>query len=62
VNNGVCTVRATVQAEATTLELLGREGVFSEVTGFAYTPRDARVQIASGAGRRFALAGAKCER
>jgi 5-deoxy-glucuronate isomerase len=62
VNNGVCTVRATVQAEATTLELLGREGVFSEVTGFAYTPRDARVQIASGAGRRFALAGAKCGR
>ncbi|GAB2953867.1 hypothetical protein GCM10023080_010820 [Streptomyces pseudoechinosporeus] len=61
-NHGVCTGRATVRAEATTVELLGREGVFSKVTGFAYAPREARVQIASGAGGRFALAGAKCER
>ncbi len=32
------------------------------VFDFAYVPRDARPQIASGAGGRFALAGAKCER
>ncbi|WP_425264647.1 5-deoxy-glucuronate isomerase [Streptomyces curacoi] len=43
-------------------QLLGRENVFSGVTDFAYVPRDARAQIASGAGGRFALAGAKCER
>jgi 5-deoxy-glucuronate isomerase len=36
--------------------------VFTSVTDFAYVPRDARAQIASGAGGRFALAGAKCER
>lgn len=43
-------------------ELLGRESVFSGVSDFAYVPRDAHAQIASGAGGRFALAGAKCER
>jgi 5-deoxy-glucuronate isomerase len=53
---------ATVRIEDKTLELLGREDVFSAVTDFAYAPRDAQVQIASGAGGRFALAGAKCER
>jgi 5-deoxy-glucuronate isomerase len=36
--------------------------VFGGVTDFAYVPRDARAQIASGAEGRFALAGAKCER
>ncbi|GGZ57638.1 5-deoxy-glucuronate isomerase [Streptomyces inusitatus] len=45
-----------------TFELLGRESVFGQVTDFAYLPRDAQAQIASGAGGRFALAGAKCER
>ncbi|MER6910745.1 5-deoxy-glucuronate isomerase [Streptomyces sp. NPDC000594] len=45
-----------------TFELLGRESVFSGVTDFAYLPRDARAQITSGAGGRFALAGAKCGR
>ena len=56
--SGGCTVRAAGEI----FELLGRENVFSAVTDFAYVPRDARVQIASGAGGRFALAGAKCER
>ncbi|MGX1543348.1 5-deoxy-glucuronate isomerase [Streptomyces adustus] len=55
---GGCTVRT----ERREFQLLGRESVFSEVTDFAYVPRDAQVQIASGAGGRFALAGAKCER
>ncbi|MEU3276116.1 5-deoxy-glucuronate isomerase [Streptomyces antibioticus] len=55
---GGCTVRT----EGTEFQLLGRESVFASVTDFAYVPRDARVQIASGAGGRFALAGAKCER
>ncbi|MFJ8647146.1 5-deoxy-glucuronate isomerase [Streptomyces sp. NPDC093546] len=43
-------------------ELAGRASVFSDVSDFAYVPRDAHAQIASGAGGRFALAGARCER
>ncbi|MFJ4573193.1 5-deoxy-glucuronate isomerase [Streptomyces sp. NPDC088846] len=52
----------TVHTSGEIFELLGRESVFSGVSDFAYVPRDARAQIASGAGGRFALAGAKCER
>nr|WSY54779.1 5-deoxy-glucuronate isomerase [Streptomyces sp. NBC_00886] len=55
---GGCTVRI----EDEEFQFLGRESVFAGVTDFAYVPRDARAQIASGAGGRFALAGAKCER
>ncbi len=52
----------TVYTDGMTVELLGRESVFDGVSDFAYVPRDAHAQIASGAGGRFALAGAKCER
>lgn len=52
----------TVQVGGDTLRLLGRESVFASVTDFAYVPRDARAEISSDAGGRFALAGAKCER
>jgi len=55
---GGCTVRIADEE----FQLLGREGVFAGVSDFAYVPRDAQAQIASGAGGRFALAGAKCER
>ncbi|NEE07826.1 5-deoxy-glucuronate isomerase, partial [Streptomyces sp. SID7499] len=55
---GACTVRTAGE----TFELLGRESVFGGVSDFAYVPRDSHAQIASGAGGRFALAGAKCER
>ncbi|GAA1168852.1 5-deoxy-glucuronate isomerase [Streptomyces hebeiensis] len=55
---GGCTVRT----EDEFFELLGRRSVFGGATDFAYVPRDAHAQIASGAGGRFALAGAKCER
>lgn len=55
---GGCTVRVAEQ----TFHLLGRDSVFASVSDFAYLPRDARAQIASGAGGRFALAGAKCGR
>ncbi|MGW3505283.1 5-deoxy-glucuronate isomerase, partial [Streptomyces globisporus] len=55
---GGCTVRIAGE----TFELRGRESVFSGVSDFAYVPRDARAEISSGAGGRFALAGAKCER
>ena len=43
-------------------QLLGRESVFAESPTSRTCPRDAQAQIASGAGGRFALAGAKCER
>jgi 5-deoxy-glucuronate isomerase len=52
----------TVQVEGSEFQLLGRESVFGGVSDFAYVPRDTQAQIASGAGGRFALAGAKCER
>ncbi|MFE2069817.1 5-deoxy-glucuronate isomerase [Streptomyces sp. NPDC059467] len=55
---GGCTVRT----EGQEFQILGRESVFSGVSDFVYVPRDAQAQIASGAGGRFALAGAKCER
>src|SRR5690349_12187034 len=55
---GACTVRI----EDEEFQILGRKSVFSGVSDFAYVPRDAHAQIASGAGGRFALAGAKCER
>src|SRR3954453_19970503 len=42
----------TVQIEENEFQLLGRESVFADVSDFAYAPRDARVQIASGAGGR----------
>jgi 5-deoxy-glucuronate isomerase len=59
---GGCTVRTADDITDEEFQLLGRESVFASVSDFAYAPRDARVQIASGAGGRFALAGAKCER
>ncbi|MEW2551920.1 5-deoxy-glucuronate isomerase [Streptomyces zhihengii] len=52
----------TVQTQGELFELQGRDGVFGGVSDFAYVPRDAHALIASGAGGRFALAGARCER
>lgn len=52
----------TVHVDGESFELLGRPGVFGAVTDFAYVPRDAHARIVSGAGGRFALAGARCER
>ncbi|RII19591.1 5-deoxy-glucuronate isomerase [Streptomyces sp. YIM 130001] len=52
----------TVHANGEFFELMGREDVFGGASDFVRVPRDTHVQIASGAGGRFALAGAKCER
>ncbi|MEU8538447.1 5-deoxy-glucuronate isomerase [Streptomyces sp. NPDC048717] len=52
----------TVRADGEEFELAGRLSVFDGVSDFAYVPVDSRVQIASGAGGRFALAGARCGR
>jgi len=45
-----------------TFELEGRDGVFGAVTDFAYVPRDARVELASPQGGRFALPSARAGR
>ena len=52
---GACAV--TVDGEALALE--GRDGVFAAVTDFVYAPRDARIEIASDRGGRFALPSAR---
>ncbi|MEU6393137.1 5-deoxy-glucuronate isomerase [Streptomyces sp. NPDC046939] len=52
----------SVTADGRMIELAGRKDVFSGASDFAYVPRDTRAEIASGAGGRFALAGAKCGR
>ncbi|MBL1080577.1 5-deoxy-glucuronate isomerase [Streptomyces actinomycinicus] len=60
---GGCTVQIkTPPTENGEFQLRGRESVFAGASDFVYAPRDTRVLIASGAGGRFALAGAKCER
>jgi len=59
---GGCTVRPAGDMTDEEFQLPGGESAFASVSDFAYVPRDARTQIASGAGGRFALAGAKCER
>ncbi|MFD6362265.1 5-deoxy-glucuronate isomerase [Streptomyces roseolus] len=55
---GACTVRV----DGEIFELGGRASVFAAASDFVYVPRDAHAQISSGAGGRFALAGANCER
>jgi 5-deoxy-glucuronate isomerase len=52
----------TVACDGETFTLAGRRGVFTRVTDFAYAPRDATVTVASAAGGRFALCGARATR
>ncbi len=56
--SGSCVVHCNRQS----LELEGRESVFSRVSDFAYVPRDATVTVHSANGGRFALTGAKARR
>jgi 5-deoxy-glucuronate isomerase len=55
---GACSVACDGERFA----LEGREDVFSAITDFVYAPRDARVEIASEAGGRFALPSARASR
>ena len=55
---GACT--ATVDGER--FDVAGRDGVFAAVTDVVYAPRDARVEIASERGGRFALPSARAAR
>jgi 5-deoxy-glucuronate isomerase len=56
--SGAC----AVECEGERFVLAGRSDVFSEVTDFAYAPRDARVEISSEAGGRFALPSSRAGR
>jgi 5-deoxy-glucuronate isomerase len=55
---GACAVKC----DGDEFRLAGRESVFSALTDFVYAPRDARVEIASEAGGRFALPSARASR
>jgi 5-deoxy-glucuronate isomerase len=52
----------SVTCDGERLVLAGRPDVFSAVSDSAYVPRDARVEIASEAGGRFALPSARASR
>jgi 5-deoxy-glucuronate isomerase len=56
--SGACTVVADGDAFA----LRGRPSVFEGVTDFLYLPRDARAEITSDRGGRFALPSARAQR
>jgi 5-deoxy-glucuronate isomerase len=51
-----------VECDDAVFVLAGRRDVFSRVTDFGYVPRDARVNVSSDAGGRFALPAARCAR
>jgi 5-deoxy-glucuronate isomerase len=52
----------TVAVGGETFVLAGRDDVFSALTDFLYVPRDARVEIASDGGGRFALTSSRAAR
>jgi len=54
--------RCVVDCDGERFELQGRAGVFDRVSDFAYVPRDARVEVASAGGGRFALPSARARR
>jgi 5-deoxy-glucuronate isomerase len=51
-----------VSCDGERFEVTGRDGVFDRVTDFAYVPRDARVEVTSAGGGRFALPAARATR
>jgi 5-deoxy-glucuronate isomerase len=51
----------TVACDGAAFELAGRSDPFAGPTDFAYVPPDARVEIASAGGGRFALPSARAE-
>jgi 5-deoxy-glucuronate isomerase len=56
--SGAC----SVACDGESFELEGRSDVFSEVTDFAYAPRDARVELRSEGGGRYALPSSRAGR
>jgi 5-deoxy-glucuronate isomerase len=51
-----------VACDGERFEVTGRANVFDRVTDFVYVPRDARVEVASPSGGRFALPSARARR
>jgi len=51
-----------VACDGERFEVTGRANVFDRVTDFVYVPRDARVEVASPGGGRFALPSARARR
>jgi 5-deoxy-glucuronate isomerase len=51
-----------LSVDGVSLDLTGRASVFSQLSDFAYVPRDANVTISSESGGRFALPGALASR
>lgn len=51
-----------VEVDGRTLELAGRDDVFSAVSDFAYVGRDSELRISSRSGGEFALPGARARR
>jgi 5-deoxy-glucuronate isomerase len=56
--SGAC----SVTCDGERYELSGRDDVFSARTDFVYVPRDARVEVASDGGGRFALPSSRADR
>ena len=56
--SGSCAVRC----DGESCTLAGRDSVFSAVSDFAYVPRDARVELLSEGGGRFALPSARASK
>jgi 5-deoxy-glucuronate isomerase len=52
----------SVSCDGERFALDGRDDLFTEVADFAYAPRDARVEVASERGGRFALPSARATR
>jgi 5-deoxy-glucuronate isomerase len=52
----------TVSCDGTSIEVQGRNGVFTRVSDFVYVPREASVTVASASGGRFALPSAVCDK
>ena len=48
-----------VEAEGRTIAVDGRESVFTDITDYVYVPRHVDIELASEAGARIALPGAK---
>ena len=53
---------ATVATGDHRFDLHGRDGVFTAISDFAYVPRDSDLEVASEAGGRFAILGARANR
>ncbi|MQA05557.1 MAG: 5-deoxy-glucuronate isomerase [Streptosporangiales bacterium] len=51
-----------VECDGETIELTGRDSVFTGVSDFCYLPRDAEATISAAGAARLALPAARCER